>query len=75
MDLIGTPVNLKFAFLGKPTVRKHNVMLKQFSKICTSIRETEGDDNIILGSPIAEKVRVQLLASKPKEMEKNRKCY
>ena len=57
-------------FLGPTTSTQYNSILTQFRKICPKIKIKTKEEILILGSPIGELCRKELLDKKIKELEK-----
>ena len=61
---------MNFVFLGPTTSTQYNSILTQFRKICPKIKIKTKEELLILGSPIGELCRKELLDEKIKELEK-----
>ena len=60
----------ELCFLGPTTSTQYNSILTQFRKTCPKIKTKTKEELLILGSPIGELCRKELLDKKMKELEK-----
>ena len=60
----------ELCFLGPTTSTQYNSILTQFRKICPKIKIKTKEELLILGSPIGELCRKELLDEKIRELEK-----
>ena len=70
---LGLSVNLpmcNFCVLANPTVTQHNTILQQFQKVTPGIKVTAKDKFIILGAPLGDAVKRDLLSSNIEELDK-----
>ena len=44
----------ELCFLGNPTITQHKTILRQFRKVCPSIKVTAKDQLVILGHPLGD---------------------
>ena len=64
--------NFELCFLGPTTSTQYNSILTQFRKICPKIKVRTKEKLLILGSPIGELCRKELLDKKLRSLKKSR---
>ena len=55
--------------MGNPPVTQHNTILQQYQKVCPGIKVTAKDQLVILGAPLGDEVKCDLLSTKIEELD------